>query len=148
MINSNPMLQQLTQQNPQMRAVLTNPAMMQQMMTPENMQAAMGMMGGAGGMGGMPPGMGGMGGMGGMPAMNPQMMAQMEAMMGGGMGGMGGMPSVNATADTRPPREKYATELAQIKEMGFNDEETILQILVQSNGNVNIALERLFTSLN
>jgi hypothetical protein len=29
MINSNPMLQQLTQQNPQMRAVLTNPAMMQ-----------------------------------------------------------------------------------------------------------------------
>jgi ubiquilin len=56
----------------------------------------------------------------------------MEAMMGGmgGFGGMGGMPSVNASADSRPPREKYATELAQIKEMGFNDEETILQMLV------------------
>lgn len=48
----------------------------------------------------------------------------------GGFGGMGGMPSVNASADSRPPREKYATELAQIKEMGFNDEETILQMLV------------------
>jgi len=42
-------------------------------------------------------------------------------------GGMGGAPS--APADTRTPREKYATELAQIKEMGFSDEETILQML-------------------
>ena len=39
----------------------------------------------------------------------------------GGMGAMGGAP-----ADTRPPREKYADQLAQIKEMGFNDEDTIL----------------------
>jgi hypothetical protein len=32
--------------------------------------------------------------------------------------------------------------------MGFNDEEVILQMLVACNGNVNLALERLFTSLN
>jgi len=38
------MLQQMTQQNPQLRAMLTNPQMMQAMMTPENMNAAMGMM--------------------------------------------------------------------------------------------------------
>jgi len=38
--------------------------------------------------------------------------------------------------------------LAQIKEMGFNDEEVIIQALVQSNGNVNVALERLFNQLN
>jgi len=56
-------------------------------MTPENINAAMGMMGGAGG--GMPPGFGGMGGMGmggmppgfggmgGLPPMDPGMMAQM-----------------------------------------------------------------------
>jgi hypothetical protein len=31
--------------------------------------------------------------------------------------------------------------------MGFNDEETILQILTQTNGNVNLAMEILFTSL-
>ena len=109
-----------------MRAMLTNPDLMRSMMTPENINAAMGMMGGAGG--GMPPGFGGMGGMGGMGGfpgmggmggMNPAMMAQLEAMMGGG--------SANSNpADTRPPREKYATELAQIKEMGFNDEEVIL----------------------
>jgi hypothetical protein len=65
------MLQQMANSNPQMRAVLTNPDMMRQMMTPENLNAAMSMMGGMGGMGGMGA-MGGMGGMGGgMPAMNP-----------------------------------------------------------------------------
>ena len=56
-------------------------------------------------------GMGGMGGMGGL----------------GGMGGMGGMGA--APADTRPAREKYASQLTQIKEMGFSDEETILAML-------------------
>ena len=56
-------------------------------------------------------------------------------MMGGGAGaGMGGfgMPP----ADSRPPREKYADQLARIKEMGFNDEDAILQILEQTGGNV------------
>ena len=47
-----------------MRAILSNPDMMRQMMTPQNMNAAMSMMGN-GGMGGM----GGMGSMGGMGAM-------------------------------------------------------------------------------
>jgi len=68
--------------------MLTNPQMMQSMMTPENMNAAMGMMQGGGGpgmgaMGGMPgsmPGPGGAGAggmppsMGGMGGMNPAMM--------------------------------------------------------------------------
>lgn len=64
--------------------------------------------------------------------------------MFGGAGGAGGQ----AQANDKPPKEKYAAELAQIKEMGFNDEEVILQALVQANGNVNVALERLFNSLN
>ena len=57
----------------------------------------------------------------------------MQAMMGGG-GAMGG--GFGAPADTRPPREKYAEQLQQIKEMGFNDEDAILQILEQTGGNV------------
>lgn len=64
--------------------------------------------------------------------------------MGGGLGGLG---AGAAQADARPPRERFATQLQQVKEMGFNDEETILQILVQTNGNVNLAMELLFTSL-
>ncbi len=63
------------------------------------------------------------------------------------MGG-GGFPAFNAApADTRTPREKYATQLTQIKEMGFLDEEVILQMLEKTNGNVNLALENLFSSL-
>ena len=60
---------------------------------------------------------------------------------GGGAGGFG------APADTRPPRERYANELNQLKEMGFSDEATNLQILEQCNGNVNLAIERLFAIL-
>ena len=67
--------------------------------------------------------------------------------MGGMGGGLGGLGAGAAQADARPPRERFATQLQQVKEMGFNDEETILQILVQTNGNVNLAMELLFTSL-
>jgi ubiquilin len=37
-INSNPMLRQMVDANPQMRSVLGNPALMQQMMSPQNLQ--------------------------------------------------------------------------------------------------------------
>ncbi len=63
----------------------------------------------------------------------------------GGAGGAGGLGA--AQVDSRPPREKYATQLQQIKEMGFMDEEVILQMLVRTNGNVNLALENLFSQL-
>ena len=49
----------------------------------------------------------------------------MQAMMGGGAGA-GAFGAGAAAADTRPPREKYAEQLTQIKEMGFNDEDAIL----------------------
>jgi ubiquilin len=61
---------------------------------------------------------------------------------------MGGAGGASAVADDKPPREKYAAEMAQIKEMGFNDEEIICQALVQANGNVNLALEKLFSGMN
>lgn len=48
------------------------------------------------------------------------------------MGGGGGFPP----ADSRPPRERFASELNQLKEMGFTNEETNLQVLQQCNGNV------------
>ena len=97
-----------------------------------------------GGAGGMPP-MGGMGGMGGMdPAMMQQFM-QMQGMGGAGGAGAGaGAGFGGAPADTRPAAERYAAELVQLKEMGFTDEATNLQILGQCSGNVNMAIERLF----
>jgi ubiquilin len=68
--------------------------------------------------------------------MNPMMMQQM---MGAGF--------PQAAADTRPPREKYAEQLQQIKEMGFIDEDVILEMLVKTNGNVQLALENLFSQI-
>lgn len=60
-----------------------------------------------------------MGGMGGMGGFDPAMMQAM----------MGNPGAAAAQNDPRPPREKYAEQLTQIKEMGFNDEDAILQIL-------------------
>jgi len=57
---------------------------------------------------------------------------QMQGMgaPGGGMGapggGMGGGFGGGAPTDSRPPRERYATELNQLKEMGFTNEDTNL----------------------
>ena len=67
--------------------------------------------------------------------------------MMGGMGGAGGFGMPQQPVDSRPAREKYATQLQQIKEMGFNDEDVILQMLERTNGNVQIALENLFSQL-
>ena len=75
------------------------------------------------------PGMGG----GGMPP-------------GGGMGGGmpppagGGMPPPAAIADSRPPEERFATQLEQLNNMGFPDRNSNIQALVQSNGDVNQAI--------
>lgn len=44
MIQSNPMLQQMAQANPEIEAILSNPEMMRAMMTPENMRMAQSMM--------------------------------------------------------------------------------------------------------
>ena len=51
------------------------------------------------------------------------------------------------SSGARFPQEKYAKELQQIKDMGFNDEETILVMLEQVGGNVNLVLERLNVSI-
>ena len=77
-------------------------------------------------------GMGGTGGMGGM--------AGMEGM--GGMGGMPGMPGMPA-ADSRPPEEAYASQLQQLKDMGFFDEAQNIRALQATFGNVSAAIERL-----
>ncbi len=65
----------------------------------------------------------------------------------GGFGAGAGFGGNVASSDTRPAREKYATQLEQVKEMGFNDEEVILKILEQTNGSVQLALEVLFQQL-
>lgn len=66
----------------------------------------------------------------------------------GGMGAFGGMPGAAAsTGPEEEPKVKYASQIAQMKEMGFPDEDTNAQVLKETNGNVQIAVERLLNML-
>lgn len=85
---------------------------------------------------------------------NPEAMRQaMQMVMGGGAGGMGGMDPFAALggggfgqpADNRPPEERFATQLRQLNEMGFFNYDQNIQALSRSGGDVNGALEWLFS---
>mmetsp|Transcript_13483 Transcript_13483/g.28849 ORF Transcript_13483/g.28849 Transcript_13483/m.28849 type:complete len:530 (+) Transcript_13483:163-1752(+) len=149
MINSNPMLRQMTESNPHMRAIMTNPDMMRQMMDPANLQAMMqlqnsgmfnSMLGGAGVA--MPPGLfgaGGPGGAGGMPGGNMlDLISQLQ-----GMGLPAGAARPAAVAD---PETAYAQQLQQLQDMGFYDRQANIAALQATNGNVNAAVERLLSA--
>ena len=56
---------------------------------------------------------------------------------------LGGAPP--QPTDTRPPEERYATQLRQLNEMGFFEFERNIQALTRSGGDVNGALEWLFS---
>ena len=72
---------------------------------------------------------------------NLRMMQQMRGAGIGapGMGGFGAAPPGPAT----PPEEMYASQLAQMKDMGFFDEAQNIRVLQQCMGNVSAAIERL-----
>lgn len=108
--------------------------------------------GGAPGAGAMPDfaqlqqllgGMGGLGAQGGLPG------------FGGlpGLGAMGGMPGAGSEQpqppqqqDTRPPEERYATQLQQLREMGFTSDAYNLRALQACGGNVQAAIEYILNS--
>merc|ERR1719343_808724 len=128
MVQSNPMLQQMTQNNLMMQHMLSNPQMLQSMM---QMQQAMGGMNGAGAphMPAIPDAQGGVHQAAPPnPMMNPDMMQQMMQAMQGGMGnGMNGGVAAPNPADTRPPEERFATQVQQLESMGFPDKHSNLQ---------------------
>lgn len=91
-----------------------------------------------------------------------QMMQQF--MQGGGMGGgfpfPGGAgfgapppPAASPAAPAAPSlsqaelKQKYASEIQQLKDMGFCNEDTNATVLQQTNGNVEAAVERLLSML-
>ena len=81
---------------------------------------------------------------------NPEMMQNaMQAMFGGGggggLGGLGGMGNFGQPQDTRPPEERYSTQLGQLNEMGFYNFDQNVTALTRSGGDVNGALEWLFS---
>ena len=89
----------------------------------------------------------------GMPPVTPEMMQQaMQMMQGGGLGdlfgaggfgGAGGASSPPPPADTRPPEERYESQLRQLNDMGFFDFDRNVEALRRSGGSVQGAIEQL-----
>lgn len=103
------------------------------------MQQAMG--GGAGGGFG-----GGYGGGYGAPPPTAGGGLDFSALLGGAGGGAGGQfpafpPAAPVNQD--PPAVRFAAQLEQLQNMGFTDVEANTRALVATNGNVNVAVERL-----
>lgn len=83
-------------------------------------------------MGGMGGGLGGMGGFGGM----------------GGLGGMGGFGGFGQQPQQQgDPKEIYKSQLEQLKNMGFTNENVNIEALKASGGNVEVAVERLLNMM-
>jgi len=165
MIGNNPMAQQLFQQNPEMQRMFQDPEFMRQMMDPQNIQMAMNLqrqMGGVGGgMAGFPgfavppvqPGQQAGGASGANAAPNPANPANpanpnappMNFMIPPNFAQFYGAPA--AAAPAANPEERFAVQLQQLQDMGFNNRAVNVRVLTQTNGNVEVAVERLLQGL-
>jgi ubiquilin len=159
MISSNPQIASMItpemrqqMQSPEFRAMMSNPQALQQIIQMQQM------MGGFGGMGGMGAGMNPLNNMYGQPPtsgfvnpyadtpaqtatppvnpfFNPAMMQQM----------MGAANPATSTQPQQPPEELYQTQLAQLQEMGFFNPQENIRALQMTGGNVEAAVEWLFS---
>ncbi|KAJ3329576.1 hypothetical protein HDU93_000884 [Gonapodya sp. JEL0774] len=79
----------------------------------------------------------------GMP--NPAMwnaLMQGMAQGGGGLGGLGGIGAgLGQPADARPPEERFASQLQQLRDMGFFDAQENVRALLMAGGSVEGAVE-------
>lgn len=163
-INNNPHLSSMgpeirnMMQSPEFRQMLSNPDVIRQMATMASAMQGMGMMGG-----GMPspqntqqqqqqqqqhqqpqqqqPAANPFAAFGNVPPMDPQLQQRMAALFG--------MPGAAAApVDNRPPEERYQVQLQQLNEMGFWDAAKNIRALQATGGNVNAAIEMLFSDNN
>ena len=161
-INS-PQMRQLAQNNPQMQAILNNPQLLQQMLNPQTLQMMSNMFQSMSGNNNSPNNNNNNNNGGQMPPFDFSQMANMFGNMGGLFGNQNNNNGVNSGSgngenfsnvginDNNDPnvdyKEKYKDQLAQMKEMGFVNEETNIQVLKQCSGNVQFAIERLLNML-
>lgn len=79
-------------------------------------------------------------GFGNVPPIDPQLQQRMAALFGN--------PNASPTsspADTRSPEERFQVQLQQLNEMGFWDAAKNIRALTATGGNVNAAIEMLFS---
>ena len=164
---NSPQMQQFAQNNPQMQVLLNNPQLIQQMLSPQNLQTISNMFTGMSNQQNQNPNnSSGAGNNQNQSGFDLAQMQQLLQNIGGlqGLEGLGGLGNANnlggpgnlgnlgnmGTGENNPNvdyKEKYKEQLAKLKEMGFINEETNLQILKQCSGNVQFAVERLMNML-
>lgn len=170
----NPQIKAMCDMFPNVKDLMMNKEFMKKMLSPENLERLQRLQNGNASMedlmgglrinnntnnnnfGGLGGGANPFGSLGmGMPMGNPFLMNPMF------MGGMGGQPNLfgqgfnnnfnsNLNSNNMTPeqlKEKYKTQIASIKEMGFDKEEDIINALKKTNGNVDAAIERLINGL-
>ncbi|KAI3519100.1 hypothetical protein L1887_08125 [Cichorium endivia] len=135
----NPQMRSMLESNPQLREMMQNPDFIRQLTSPETMQQMMTLQQSL--FSGRQPPAGQTGGATGGP---DNMGLDMLMNMFGGLG-TGGFTMPNNS--NVPPEELYATQLAQLQEMGFFDTGENIQALRATAGNVHAAVERLLGNL-
>nr|GEW37935.1 hypothetical protein [Tanacetum cinerariifolium] len=142
-IGQNPQLRSMFDSNPQLREMMQNPEVLRQLTSPEMMQQMMSLrqllpqLNQQSPLDPTQPG----------ATAGPQNNMGLDMLMNmfGGLGA-GGMPAPNVP--DVPPEQLYATQLAQLQEMGFFDTQENIRALRASGGNVHAAVERLLGNFN
>ena len=121
LLQRSPEYEQLAKNNPLMAQLMTNPEMLRQSLSPQNLRI-MRELERSGALSGMGAGMG--------------------TGMGAGMGmGWGQMPGMGAPVMTSEQiRQKYPNEISQIEAMGFTVDDNLLQTLYRFQGNVEMTI--------
>lgn len=163
-ISNNPMLQQLTNSNPQLLEMMSRPEFIQQMSNPQFIQSALQMQ--QSGLFGQFPNQNTSSASTAQQSTaqqsSPDMFSPDWASLNNMMTQLNGTynpsnnlqnnnnnVSFNNTSQQQPQslEDKYATQIQQLKEMGFYDPLENINALVATNGNVNAAVERLLSNL-
>ncbi|KAG0592796.1 hypothetical protein KC19_1G281600 [Ceratodon purpureus] len=136
-----PQLRTMLNQNPQFRDMMQSPDFIRQMSSPESLQQLMQLQQAMiAQRGRQPPGQNlgaAGGGLGGAPGMNMDALLSM-------FGGLGSTAPANPDV---PPEQLYASQLSQLAEMGFIDTQENIRALSAVGGNVHAAVERLLGNL-
>jgi ubiquilin len=129
MMAQNPMLQELSQNNPQAAALLQNPNYLRTMMQPENLRAMMQLQNSLQGLqqvpGGTPPGI-----PGAPPPVDFSSLLQQ-------------LQNTSIAAPHQHPADRFRLQLTSLRDMGFDDEQANLRALQANHGNLNRAVDML-----
>ncbi|XP_020679899.1 ubiquitin domain-containing protein DSK2b isoform X1 [Dendrobium catenatum] len=139
--NMNPQLRAMMESNTQLRDMMQNPEFLRQLASPETLQQILTLQQSLSSVLGRQQSNQGQNQTTGATG-NTGMEFLMQMFGGLGAGGNLGVPTNNA-----PPEELYATQLAQLQEMGFFDTQENLRALIATSGNVHAAVERLLGNL-